>query len=125
MKVLSEGITVNCFGPSVVGEAMYLSFRVATALLTLGLPSEVTNLGPPAFFERLGKEGRLTPMKTVTDGIDIFINPKSKITGGSPFSLSPPSQSRRPDRRVDLTHPQAVSSRTAARRTSSARFRPS
>lgn len=29
----------------------------------------------------LEREGRLTPMKTVLDGVDIFINPKSKVTG--------------------------------------------
>ena len=29
----------------------------------------------------LEQEERLTPMKTVTDGVDIFINPKSKVTG--------------------------------------------
>lgn len=31
----------------------------------------------------LEREHRLTPMKTVTDGVDVFINPKSKVTGAS------------------------------------------
>ncbi|GAA5993531.1 hypothetical protein JCM11641_001944 [Rhodosporidiobolus odoratus] len=58
-KVLHEGITVNCFGPSVVA----------------------TGLAPPEFIAMLEREERLTPMKTVTDGVDVFINPKSKVTG--------------------------------------------
>ncbi|GAA6002011.1 uncharacterized protein JCM10292_001796 [Rhodotorula paludigena] len=58
-KVIDEGITVNCFGPSVVA----------------------TGLAPPEFIAMLEREHRLTPMKTVTDGVDVFINPKSKVTG--------------------------------------------
>ncbi|GAA5909598.1 hypothetical protein JCM6882_003469 [Rhodosporidiobolus microsporus] len=58
-KVLDEGITVNSFGPSVVA----------------------TGLAPPEFLALLEREHRLTPMKTVLDGIDVFIKPESKITG--------------------------------------------
>ncbi|GAA5913237.1 hypothetical protein JCM5296_006861 [Sporobolomyces johnsonii] len=58
-KVFEEGITVNCFGPSVVA----------------------TGLAPPDFLAMLEREGRLTPMKTVTDAVDVFINPTSKVTG--------------------------------------------
>ncbi|CEQ40810.1 SPOSA6832_02467, partial [Sporobolomyces salmonicolor] len=58
-KVFEEGITVNCFGPSVVA----------------------TGLAPPEFLAMLEREGRLTPMKTITDAADVFINPKSKVTG--------------------------------------------
>ncbi|KAK4701825.1 hypothetical protein P7C70_g4400, partial [Phenoliferia sp. Uapishka_3] len=58
-RVLKEGITVNAFGPSVVATA----------------------LAPPAFLTMLEKEGRLTPMKTITDACDIFIALKSKVTG--------------------------------------------
>ncbi|GAA6042714.1 hypothetical protein JCM8097_005541 [Rhodosporidiobolus ruineniae] len=58
-KVLEEGITVNCFGPSVVA----------------------TGLAPPDFLAMLEREHRLTPMKTVLDAVDVFIRPESKVTG--------------------------------------------
>ncbi|BGO96209.1 hypothetical protein NBRC10512_002149 [Rhodotorula toruloides] len=58
-KVIDEGITVNCFGPSVVA----------------------TGLAPPDFIAMLEREHRLTPMKTVTNAVDVFINPKSRVTG--------------------------------------------
>ncbi|GAA6016638.1 hypothetical protein JCM10207_000130 [Rhodosporidiobolus poonsookiae] len=58
-KVLDEGITVNCFGPSVVA----------------------TGLAPPDFLAMLEREHRLTPMKTVTDAVALFIDPKCKVTG--------------------------------------------
>ncbi|BGP52291.1 hypothetical protein JCM10450v2_008262 [Rhodotorula kratochvilovae] len=58
-KVFEEGITVNCFGPSVVA----------------------TGLAPPDFIAMLEREHRLTPMKTVTDAVDVFIRPESKVTG--------------------------------------------
>lgn len=32
----------------------------------------------------LEREHRLTPMKTVTNAVDVFINPKSRVTGSSP-----------------------------------------
>jgi hypothetical protein len=54
-----EGLSCSCFGPSVVA----------------------TGLAPPAFIEMLEREQRLTPMKTVTDGVDVFLNPKSRVTG--------------------------------------------
>ena len=40
-----------------------------------------TALAPPLFLEKLEKEGRLTPMKTVLDAVDVFITPASKVTG--------------------------------------------
>lgn len=40
-----------------------------------------TGLAPPAFIQMLEEGQRLTPMKTVTDGVDIFLDPKSKVTG--------------------------------------------
>ncbi|KPV72865.1 uncharacterized protein RHOBADRAFT_55537 [Rhodotorula graminis WP1] len=58
-KVLDEGITVNCFGPSVVA----------------------TGLAPPDFINMLEREHRLTPMRTVTDAVDVFLDPKSQVTG--------------------------------------------
>ncbi|TNY22245.1 hypothetical protein DMC30DRAFT_415250 [Rhodotorula diobovata] len=58
-KVLAEGITVNCFGPSVVA----------------------TGLAPPDFIAMLEREHRLTPMKTVTDAVDVFLAPQSRVTG--------------------------------------------
>jgi len=58
-KVFKEGITVNCFGPSVVA----------------------TGLGPPDFLEKLEKDGRMTPMLTITKAVDMFIDPSSKLTG--------------------------------------------
>ncbi|GAA5851891.1 hypothetical protein JCM8547_000089 [Rhodosporidiobolus lusitaniae] len=58
-KVLHEGITVNSFGPSVVA----------------------TGLAPPDFLAMLEREHRLTPMRTVLDAVDVFLNPKSKVTG--------------------------------------------
>lgn len=58
-RALAEGITVNCFGPSVVA----------------------TGLAPPDFLEKLEREDRLTPMSTVMRGIDVFLDPKSKVTG--------------------------------------------
>ncbi|BGP20880.1 hypothetical protein JCM10213_003378 [Rhodosporidiobolus nylandii] len=58
-KVLDEGITVNCFGPSVVA----------------------TGLAPPDFLAKLEREHRLTPMRTVLDAVDVFIKPASKVTG--------------------------------------------
>jgi len=58
-KVFSEKITINAFGPSVVRTA----------------------LGPPDFFARLDKENRVTPMSTITSCVDMFLDPKSKLTG--------------------------------------------
>ncbi|GAA5858891.1 hypothetical protein JCM5353_002747, partial [Sporobolomyces roseus] len=58
-KVFDEGITINCFGPSVVATA----------------------LAPPDFIERLESEDRLTPMSTVVAAVDVFIKPESQITG--------------------------------------------
>ncbi|GAA5898059.1 SDR family NAD(P)-dependent oxidoreductase [Sporobolomyces salmoneus] len=58
-KIFDEGITINCFGPSVVA----------------------TNLAPKDFIERLERENRITPMSTVLSAVDFFINPDSKVTG--------------------------------------------
>ncbi|GAA5935810.1 uncharacterized protein JCM15063_001811 [Sporobolomyces koalae] len=58
-KVFDEGITINCFGPSVVATA----------------------LAPPDFIERLAAEDRITPMSTVLAAVDFFIDPQSRVTG--------------------------------------------
>jgi hypothetical protein len=39
----------------------------------------------------LEREQRLTPMKTVTDGVDVFLNPKSRVTGAHLSSFPSPS----------------------------------
>ncbi|GAA5881325.1 hypothetical protein JCM16303_000130 [Sporobolomyces ruberrimus] len=58
-KVFDEGITVNCFGPSVVATA----------------------LAPKDFIDRLAAENRITPMSTILSAVDFFLDPKSKVTG--------------------------------------------
>ncbi|GAA6005429.1 hypothetical protein JCM11491_003639 [Sporobolomyces phaffii] len=58
-KVFDEGITINCFGPSVVATA----------------------LAPKGFIDRLTAENRITPMSTIIAAVDFFVDPKSKVTG--------------------------------------------
>ena len=59
VKVAREGITVNALAPLVVR----------------------TNLGPADFFDRLEKEGRVTPMATITRCVDAFCAPGSIMSG--------------------------------------------
>ncbi|KAK4056085.1 putative glycosidase CRH2 [Microbotryomycetes sp. JL221] len=59
IKVFSEGITVNCIGPSVVA----------------------TQIGPQDYFARLGREGRLTPLATLARALDIFFDPRCTASG--------------------------------------------
>lgn len=62
-------------GLSTVGSGQ--ADRFGSGLVVLA----ATGLAPPAFIAMLEQEQRLTPMKTVTDGVDIFLNPQSRVTG--------------------------------------------
>ena len=59
-KVISEGITVNALAPPIIRTA----------------------LGPAEFFDTMEKEGRVTPMSTLTNAVGHLIDPKCKLTGG-------------------------------------------
>ncbi|GAA5947690.1 hypothetical protein JCM3765_001036 [Sporobolomyces pararoseus] len=56
-KIFDEGITINCFGPSVVATA----------------------LAPKGFIDRLAAENRITPMSTILAAVDFFL--ESEVTG--------------------------------------------
>lgn len=47
----------------------------------LAPPIVRTALGPPDFFDRLEKEGRVTPISTLTNCVARLIDPKSRLTG--------------------------------------------
>lgn len=50
---------MNCFGPAIVA----------------------TGIAPEEFIDKIEREDRLTPMQTITDGVDIFLSARSRITG--------------------------------------------
>lgn len=60
-KIFSEGITVNALAPPIIRTA----------------------LAPAAFFDALEKEGRVTPMSTLTNAVAHLLDPKCRLTGES------------------------------------------
>lgn len=58
-KIIDEGITINALAPPIIRTA----------------------LGPADFFDEMEKEGRVTPMSTLTKCVDHLLDPKCKLTG--------------------------------------------